>query len=242
LSSRRVPRRIAPAFQPKEAEGDCDASGLRFTVLCARWNPTITQALLAIALETLERHGAKGSDVLVVRVPGAFELPGAARAALSRGRSDALVVLGAIVRGQTTHHEVLGHAVAAALAALAGGYAFGHSKARRAAFVTQHAVPMHGAPNTLGLIRLGARDDAGNWPMLVEVTGLPQQPNRRAYYELWLTRNDKPVVPCGAFRVHEKTTRVRFTVPYALKGYDGWVVTAQPAHVHTPGRVVLTTT
>jgi len=133
-------------------------------------------------------------------------------------------------------------ALAAALAALAGGYAFGHSKARRAAFVTQHAVPMHGAPNTLGLIRLGARDDAGNWPMLVEVTGLPQQPNRRAYYELWLTRNDKPVVPCGAFRVHEKTTRVRFTVPYALKGYDGWVVTAQPAHVHTPGRVVLTTT
>ena len=119
MSSRRVPRRIAPAFQPKEAEGDCDASGLRFSVLCARWNPTITEALLRGALETLERHGAKGADVLVVRVPGAFELPAAARAVLSRGGSDALVVLGAIVRGQTTHHEVLGHAVAAALAALA---------------------------------------------------------------------------------------------------------------------------
>jgi 6,7-dimethyl-8-ribityllumazine synthase len=119
LSSRRVSRRKAPAFQPKEFEGALDASGLRFSVLCARWNPTITEALLRSALETLERCGARGADIRVVRVPGAFELPAAARMALSGGpRPDALIVLGAIVRGETTHHEVLGHAVAGALASL----------------------------------------------------------------------------------------------------------------------------
>jgi hypothetical protein len=133
-------------------------------------------------------------------------------------------------------------ALAAALAVFAGGYAFGHSKSKTAAFVSERAVPMHGALDTTAVIRLGKADDVGNWPMLVEITGLPEQNDRAAYYELWLTRNDKPVAPCGAFRVHGKTTRVRFTVPYRLRGYDGWVVTAQPAHVHTPGRVVLTTT
>jgi 6,7-dimethyl-8-ribityllumazine synthase len=120
LSSRRVFRRVAPAFQPKEVEGALDASGLRLTVLCARWNPTITQALLRSALEALQRCGAREADIRVVRVPGAFELPAAARIALSGApRPNALIVLGAIVRGETTHHEVLGHAVAGALAVLA---------------------------------------------------------------------------------------------------------------------------
>jgi 6,7-dimethyl-8-ribityllumazine synthase len=109
---------MVPAFRPKEVEGALDASGLRFTVLCSRWNPTITDALLRTALETLQRLGARGTDVRVVRVPGAFELPGAARFALSESKPDAVIVLGAIVKGETNHHEVLGHAVAAALAAL----------------------------------------------------------------------------------------------------------------------------
>ena len=118
MNSRRVPRRAAAAFSPKEVEGDLDAAGLRFTVLRARWNPTVTDALLRSALETLERCGARESDVKVVSVPGAFELPAAARQALRAGRTDALIVLGAIVRGETPHHEVLGHAVAGALASL----------------------------------------------------------------------------------------------------------------------------
>ena len=118
MSSRRISRRVAPAFQPKEVEGETDASGLRFTVVCARWNATVTDALLRSALDALEHHGARIADVRVVRVPGAFELPAAARMALSSPRCDAVLVLGAIVKGETTHHEVLGHAVAAALAAL----------------------------------------------------------------------------------------------------------------------------
>ena len=116
MSSRRILRRLALAFSPKQLEGDTSAAGLRFAVLCARWNPTVTEALLRTALEALSRRGARGADVTVVRVPGVFELPAAARAVLEKGRTDALVVLGAIVRGQTSHHEVLGHAVATALA------------------------------------------------------------------------------------------------------------------------------
>ena len=133
-------------------------------------------------------------------------------------------------------------ALAAALAVFAGGYAFGHGKAKPAAFSSAHTLAMYGTqPTARGVIEVAAPDEVGNWPMLVEVTGLPEQTNPRAYYELWLTRHGKPVASCGSFRVHGKTTRVRLSVPYALRAFDGWVVTMQPARVHTPGRIVLTT-
>jgi 6,7-dimethyl-8-ribityllumazine synthase len=119
LSTRRVLRRADSAFTPKEREGSTNAAGLRLTVICSRWNPSVTDALLRSALAALEERGARSEDVEVIRVPGAFELPAAAHAALtSRPKPDAVIALGAIVRGETTHHEVLGHAVASALAAL----------------------------------------------------------------------------------------------------------------------------
>ena len=120
--SSRTPRRWKAPFSPSEEEGSLDAKGRRFGVVVSRWNATVTDLLLASALETLERLGAREADVRVVRVPGAFELPAAARALMGKGRRhpDAVIVLGAIVRGETTHHEVLGHAVAAALATLSG--------------------------------------------------------------------------------------------------------------------------
>jgi len=113
-----VPRRWKASFSPREEEGTLDARGLKLGVAVARWNPTVTEALLASALSTLERCGAKASDVLIARVPGAFELPVSARALIEKSRREAVIVLGAIVRGETTHHDVLGHAVASALAAL----------------------------------------------------------------------------------------------------------------------------
>jgi 6,7-dimethyl-8-ribityllumazine synthase len=91
---------------------------LKLGILCARWNPTVSDALLASALEVLDRNGARSEDAVLVRVPGAFELPAAARAVLDSEKPDALIAVGAIVRGETSHHEVLGHAVANALAAL----------------------------------------------------------------------------------------------------------------------------
>jgi 6,7-dimethyl-8-ribityllumazine synthase len=99
-------------------EGNLDAKKLKLKIAVARWNPTVTEALLASALEALWRCGARPGDVSVVKVPGAFELPAAVRALMRAGRTDAVIVLGAIVKGETTHHEVLGHAVATALAGL----------------------------------------------------------------------------------------------------------------------------
>jgi len=111
-------RRVASVFTPRERSGSLDAKGLRIAVLCARWNSIVTDALLASALESLASHGAEGEDVFVVRVPGAFELPVAAREAIGTEKPNAIVALGAIVRGETTHHDVLAHAVAGALALL----------------------------------------------------------------------------------------------------------------------------
>ena len=132
-------------------------------------------------------------------------------------------------------------AVAAAVLVVAGfggGYLWGHSKAKPASFAAQRVVAMHGA-QALAVVRVAHRDDVGNWPMQFEVTGLPKQSDHEAYYELWVTRNGRPAAPCGSFRVHDKTTRVRFTVPYDSTQFDGWVVTEQPAGMHEPGRVVL---
>ena len=83
------------------------------------------------------------------------------------------------------------------------------------------------------MINIAEKDSVGNWPMQVEVSGLPEQSSHAAYYELWLTHNGKAVAPCGSFRVHGKTTRVRLSVPYPLKNFDGWVVTSQPPDIAT---------
>jgi 6,7-dimethyl-8-ribityllumazine synthase len=117
--SQRVSRRVAASFSPKQFEGSLDAAGLRVGVVCARWNPTITDPMLEAALDTLRRRGCRSADVAVARVPGAFEVAGGVQVLAETGRYDALVALAAIVRGETTHHEVLGHAVSTALAGLA---------------------------------------------------------------------------------------------------------------------------
>ena len=103
-----------------------------------------------------------------------------------------------------------------------------------------HAVQSPSTSSLVGQIKVAARDSVGNWPLEVAVSGLPTQ-SARGYYELWLTRNGKPYLPCGAFRVHGKTTTVRFTVPYNLSRYDGWVLTAVTPTSHDPGQVVMTT-
>ena len=129
---------------------------------------------------------------------------------------------------------------AAALVVLAfgGGYLIGHAKPT--SFATKRAVPMHGG-NAVALLRIAPKDSAGNWPMQLEVNNLPTQQDSRAYYELWLSRNGKPIAPCGTFRVNERTTTLRLSVPYKFKGFDGWVVTRQDAGKRDPGPVVLTT-
>ncbi len=85
--------------------GSLDGSGLRVCVVAARWNSFITDKLLAGAVSALKEHGLQDADVTVARVPGAFEVPTAARWAVDCGRFDAVIGLGAVIRGETAHFE-----------------------------------------------------------------------------------------------------------------------------------------
>lgn len=87
-------------------EGGLNASGMRFGVAVSRFNAAITESLLEAALTALRRHGVAESDVNVVRVPGAFELPLVAqRLAVGPVQYDALIALGCVIRGGTPHFE-----------------------------------------------------------------------------------------------------------------------------------------
>src|SRR5262245_65958039 len=86
-------------------EGRLDARGLRIALLASRFNETITKSLLEGALSALRRHGLDDASITVAWVPGAFELPLAARRLAASGEFDAVVCLGAVIRGATTHYE-----------------------------------------------------------------------------------------------------------------------------------------
>jgi len=86
-------------------EGDLNARGMRFGVVVSRWNSFITERLLQGALDALRRSGARAEDIRVVRVPGAFEIPSQARTLAQSGKYDAIVTLGCLIRGETTHYE-----------------------------------------------------------------------------------------------------------------------------------------
>jgi hypothetical protein len=131
-------------------------------------------------------------------------------------------------------------AAAIALVAFLGGYVAGYSHDK---VDTAREVKMHGTaarPNASALVKLGTADAGGNWPMVFTVRGLPRL-SGRAYYELFLTRDGKPVAPCGGFNVKPGTTTLRFTVPYSLKRFDGWVVTRVEPGDRDRGPVLLTT-
>jgi 6,7-dimethyl-8-ribityllumazine synthase len=100
-------------------QGDWPAGELRFAIIAARFNATVVDALLEGALETLRGHGAPASHVLVVRVPGAYDIPVVARKLALSGRFDALIALGAVVRGETPHFDYVAGECAAGLMRLA---------------------------------------------------------------------------------------------------------------------------
>lgn len=90
---------------PGKIDGGLSAAGLRFGIIVSRFNSFITERLLAAAVDALERAGAVGADVDVVHVPGAFELPLAAKKLALTGRYDALVSIGCVLRGATSHYD-----------------------------------------------------------------------------------------------------------------------------------------
>jgi len=90
---------------PRTIEGDLQARDLRFAILASRFNEFVVDALVRGALDALRRHGASDKLVDVVRVPGAYDMPVVARKlALSR-RYDAIIAVGAVIRGETSHHD-----------------------------------------------------------------------------------------------------------------------------------------
>lgn len=100
-------------------EGTLDGKGVKVALIVSRFNEVITQRLLAGATECLERHGCAAQDQTVVRVPGAWELPQAAHKLAQQGSFDAIIALGAVIRGETPHFDVLAHQTARGLADVA---------------------------------------------------------------------------------------------------------------------------
>ena len=96
-----------------------DARGLKVLILRSAFNPRVVEGLLAGARSALGSMGVAKAAVTVEEVPGAFELPLAARAAAESGRFDAVVALGAVIRGDTDHYEHIAREAAAGLAAVA---------------------------------------------------------------------------------------------------------------------------
>ena len=104
---------------PRVIEGDLQVRDLRFAVLASRFNEFVVEPLIRGALDTLRRLGASDSQVELVRVPGAFDMPVVARKlALSR-RYDAIIAVGAVIRGQTPHFDLVAGECTAGLARVA---------------------------------------------------------------------------------------------------------------------------
>ena len=92
---------------PKELKGDINGEGLRVAVVVARFNETITRQLLVGALDTMARYGVRDDDISVAWVPGAFELPVVAKTFAETGRYDSVICLGAVIRGETSHYDMV---------------------------------------------------------------------------------------------------------------------------------------
>ncbi|GAA3755868.1 6,7-dimethyl-8-ribityllumazine synthase [Terriglobus aquaticus] len=101
------------AGRPIALEGDLSAAGMRFGIVVARWNAVITDRLLQGSLDAILRSGGKLADVQIVRVPGAWEIPNAARMLADARRADgtrsfdAVITLGCLLRGETAHYEAI---------------------------------------------------------------------------------------------------------------------------------------
>ncbi len=93
--------------RPIALEGDLSAAGRRFAIVVARWNAVITDRLLQGALDALVRSGCARESIEIVRVPGAWEIPDAARTLAETKRFDGIVTLGVLLRGETAHYEAI---------------------------------------------------------------------------------------------------------------------------------------
>tara|TARA_Y100000588_G_scaffold115139_1_gene126248 strand:+ start:1396 stop:1875 length:480 start_codon:yes stop_codon:yes gene_type:complete len=92
---------------PNELKGDMNGQGLHVGVVVARFNEIITRKLLDSAIETLLRHGVRDEDITVGWVPGSFELPVVAKTMAKTGKYQAIICLGTVIRGETSHYDMV---------------------------------------------------------------------------------------------------------------------------------------
>lgn len=103
---------------PNVIQGDLSAKGLKFAIIASRFNDFITSRLLDGAMDALLRHGASDSDIDIVKVPGSFEIPPVARTIARSGKYNAVICLGAVIRGATPHFEYVSAEVSKGVAAV----------------------------------------------------------------------------------------------------------------------------
>ncbi|MGB6483487.1 MAG: 6,7-dimethyl-8-ribityllumazine synthase, partial [Candidatus Acidiferrales bacterium] len=100
-----MPAKKLSPLQPKLAQGELSAAGFRFGIVVSRFNQFITDRLLAGALDALQRAGASENHIEVVRVPGSLEISLAAKKLAQTGRCDAVICIGCVLRGETSHFD-----------------------------------------------------------------------------------------------------------------------------------------
>lgn len=100
-----MPAKKPSPLQPKLAQGELSATGFRFGIVVSRFNQFITDRLLAGALDALRRAGASESQIEIVRVPGSLEIALAAKKLAQTGRCDAVICIGCVLRGETSHFD-----------------------------------------------------------------------------------------------------------------------------------------
>ncbi len=104
---------------PQVTEGVFDARGLKFAIVVARFNSFVTERLLAGALDALARTGCSDGDITVVKTPGSWELPLVVKTLAGLNRYDAIIALGAVIRGETPHFDYVAGEAAGGLARVA---------------------------------------------------------------------------------------------------------------------------
>jgi len=104
---------------PREHKGSLNGTGRSFAIVASRYSKVITEQLVGGAIECLTQHGCSAEAIEVFWVPGSFELPLVARRVAQSGRFDAVLALGCVIRGQTTHHEYIAKEVAQGLSRIA---------------------------------------------------------------------------------------------------------------------------
>ncbi|RII25975.1 MAG: 6,7-dimethyl-8-ribityllumazine synthase [Geobacter sp.] len=103
---------------PQFYEGKLESKGLKFGIIVSRFNSFISERLLEGAVDALVRHGADSNDIHVARVPGAFEIPLAAKKMAESGKYDAVICLGAVIRGSTPHFDYVAAEVSKGVASV----------------------------------------------------------------------------------------------------------------------------